>query len=44
MREGRTTTYTAPKLVRYGDMVKLTAAGTAGQNEPANSTDQTKRL
>jgi len=28
--------YRAPKLVRYGDMVKLTAAGSAGTNEPTS--------
>ena len=26
-------TYTAPKLIKYGDMVKLTASGTGTQQE-----------
>ena len=45
MRE-RTKSYSAPKLIKYGDMVKLTAAGTGSQNEPTSgpgSGDITRR-
>jgi len=36
--------YSAPKLIHYGEMVKLTASGSAGNQENAGNQGPTRRV